>query len=148
MSCAGRAVFIGGMVQLTASYDGDLHCTVTHGPSGQIISTDAPVDNQGRGETFSPTDLCASAFATCVATIMGIKARSLGIDIKGMTLSVEKHMSSNSPRRIAALPMTVTVSTPTTPEQRAALERAAYGCPVHNSLHPDIEKPITFNWQD
>ncbi len=136
------------MVSISAHYEGELHTTLTHGPSGTTIATDAPVDNQGRGETFSPTDLCASALISCIATIMGIKGRSLGLELAGMTLSVEKHMSADSPRRIARLPVTINVPVPTTPEQRTALDRAAHGCPVHRSLHPEIDKPITFNWQD
>ena len=135
------------MVTLSASYEGDLHCRLTHGPSGGTLSTDAPADNHGRGETFSPTDLCGAALISCIATIMAIKARSLGLELKGMTLSVEKHMSSESPRRILRLPVTVDVPVPVSPEQRVSLERAAHGCPVHRSLHPDIDKPLTFRWR-
>lgn len=145
---AGPETLTGGMVNITATYEGDLHCTLTHGPSGQTLTTDAPVDNHGRGETFSPTDLCASSLISCIATIMSIKGRSFGLELKGMTLSVEKHMSAESPRRIARLPVTVNVPVSTTPEQRVSLERAAHGCPVHRSLHPEIDKPITFNWAD
>ena len=136
------------MVSITAQYEGELRTTLTHGPSGTTITTDAPVDNHGRGESFSPTDLCASALISCIATIMDIKGRALGLKLEGMTLSVEKHMSADSPRRIARLPVTVNIPVPTTPEQREALDRAAHGCPVHRSLHPEIEKPISFNWQD
>ncbi|MEM9227335.1 MAG: OsmC family protein [Verrucomicrobiota bacterium] len=136
------------MVTLNATYDGELHCTLTHGPSGSQVATDAPVDNHGRGETFSPTDLCASALIGCIATVLGIKSQNMGLELKGMRLSVEKHMSTDSPRRIVRLPVEIHIPVCPSPEQCTSLERAAHSCPVHQSLHPDIEKPITFHWGD
>lgn len=133
------------MVKISVNYEGELHCSATHEPSGTVLATDAPVDNQGRGESFSPTDLCATALASCMATIMGIKARSLGIELAGMVLSVEKHMTTTAPRRIASLPVTINLPAALnlTEEQQQTLLRSAKSCPVHHSLHPEIEKPIT-----
>lgn len=147
------AVFLVGillfsMVEITVDYKGELHCLAQHSPSGSVITTDAPVDNHGRGEAFSPTDLLATSLVTCMATIMSIKARSMNVELKGTRLRVEKHMSATAPRRIARLPVEVWFSIPFTDEQKISLERAALGCPVHHSLHPDIEKPITFHWKD
>src|ERR1043166_8419769 len=92
------------MVKVDVTYTGGLHCDATHGPSQSKISTDAPSDNKGKGEAFSPTDLVATALATCISTTMGIKAEDLGLDLRGMTVSVQKEMSKDGPRRIVALP--------------------------------------------
>ena len=86
------------------NYTGNLHCDATHGPSQSKIATDAPADNKGKGEAFSPTDLVATALGTCISTTMGIKAEELGVDLRGMTVSVQKEMSKDAPRRIVALP--------------------------------------------
>src|SRR5712675_1364975 len=126
------------MVTITARYDGDLSCTATHGPSGATIRTDAPKDNEGTGRLFSPTDLVGTAMGTCMLTIMGIVARRHGIAMDGATVKVDKHMSQN-PRRIGRLPVEITVPGRLQPEQKRLLEAAALGCPVHKSLHPDIE---------
>ena len=91
------------MVKTLTVYEGDLHCSVTHGPSGRVLETDAPVDNQGRGESFSPTDLMGVALGSCMATTMGIKARQMGIALEGMRVEVIKEMSADAPRRIAKL---------------------------------------------
>jgi putative redox protein len=104
------------------------------------------VDNHGKGESFSPTDLVATALTHCMATIMGIKAKSLGLPLEGMTLSVEKIMSADAPRRIVKLPVTITVPVATTDEQKRSLIAAAEMCPVSKSLNPEIEKPIVWNW--
>ena len=136
------------MVSIHVDYSGQLRCTAKHAPSGSVLETDAPVDNHGLGATFSPTDLCATALATCMATIMGIKAGSMNIELKGMRIQVEKHMSANVPRRIARLPVTIWVPVKLSVEQQDALRRAAEACPVHQSLHPDIEKPLTIHWQE
>lgn len=131
------------MVKITASYDGSLHCIAHHGPSGVSLETDAPVDNKGRGESFSPTDLVATALITCIATTLAIKADSLGIDLKGMTLSAEKIMSQNLPRKIAEIPVRLTLP-PGLPEDiRQILLKDAQVCPVSRSLHPDLT--ITFS---
>jgi putative redox protein len=134
------------MVNIQIEYQGDLRCKATHGPSGSELSTDAPKDNQGRGESFSPTDLVATALGTCMLTIMGIAARTFNIDISGATATVEKEMTATLPRRIERL--TVTIQVPHSPSQadKEKLERAAHTCPVHKSLHPDIQIPIEFRW--
>lgn len=133
-------------VSITVEYEGDLRTRATHGPSGNQIITDAPVDNHGKGEAFSPTDLVATALASCMATVMNIKARQKGYDITGMKVSVEKHMSEDSPRRIVALPIRIEIPLPDNHPDRAILEATALACPVHHSVHPDIDKPVTFVW--
>lgn len=135
------------MVTITARYDGDLSCTATHGPSTATLRTDAPKDNEGQGRYFSPTDLVGTALGTCMLTIMGIVARRNGIAIEGATVTVQKHMNSN-PRRIGRLPVEIRVPGRLTAEQRQKLEAAAKGCPVHASLHPDIDAPLTFVYPD
>jgi putative redox protein len=134
------------MVSIQIEYQGDLHCKANHGPSGAELSTDAPIDNQGRGESFSPTDLVATALGTCMITIMGIAARTLSIDISGATATVEKEMTAIPPRRIERL--TVKIHIPHSPSaaDKEKLERAAHSCPVHRSLHPDVQIPIEFIW--
>jgi putative redox protein len=133
------------MVTITAKYEGDLCCTAVHGPSSATLSTDAPKDNEGLGRYFSPTDLVATALATCILTTMGIVARRHGIELKGARAKVEKHMQS-SPRRIARLPVELHVAGALTAEQKKLLEATAHACPVHKSLHPDIDAPITLHW--
>ncbi|MFM1804493.1 MAG: hypothetical protein RL136_1372 [Planctomycetota bacterium] len=132
------------MVEITAKYEGQLRCTATHGPSASTVLTDAPVDNHGRGEAFSPTDMVAAALPTCMMTIMGIYAERHGIGLAGMTARTEKEMTKAPPRRIASLRTVITVPIPADHPQREALENAAHTCPVHRSLHPDIEAPIEF----
>ena len=134
------------MVPIQIEYQGDLHCRAIHGPSQAALETDAPLDNQGRGESFSPTDLVATALGTCMLTVMGIMARTLSLDITGTTATVEKDMSATPPRRIARLAVTIHVPTSIAPEDRLKLERAAHTCPVHKSLHPDVQSPIDFTW--
>jgi putative redox protein len=134
------------MVNIQVEYQGDLHCKATHGPSGAELSTDAPTDNQGRGESFSPTDLLATALGSCMLTIMGIAARTQNIDISGTTASVDKEMSATAPRRVGRLTVKIHVPHTLSPEDRQKLERAAHTCPVHKSLHPDVEIPIEFTW--
>lgn len=133
------------MVTITAKYEGDLCCTAVHGPSSATLSTDAPKDNEGLGRYFSPTDLVATALATCILTTMGIVARRHGIELKGASAKVEKHMQA-SPRRIARLPVELHVAGAFTAEQKKLLEATAHACPVHKSLHPDIDAPITMHW--
>ena len=134
------------MVSIELADEGDLHCRAVHGPSGTVLTTDAPKDNQGRGESFSPTDLVATGLGGCILTILGIQARTLGLDLNGMTASVEKEMTTEGPRRIARLSVRVHVPSEVSELDRVKLERAAHTCPVHKSLHPEIEKPITFTW--
>lgn len=133
------------MVTITATYQGDLCCTAMHGPSSAKLQTDAPKDNEGLGRFFSPTDLVATALGTCILTTMGIVARRRGIDLGGAEITVEKHMNA-TPRRIGRLPVVVRMRGSYTAEQKQVLENAAHGCPVHKSLHPDIDASITFEW--
>ena len=132
------------MVTINLSYQGGLRCTATHAPSGNILTTDAPVDNNGKGEAFSPTDLVATALGACMATVMGIVAERKKISLEGMSIEVRKHMSEGTPRRISKLEVDLHMPLPFSHPERKILESAARGCPVHHSLHPDIE--IAFNW--
>lgn len=134
------------MVKIDIRYEGGLRCAATHGPSGQTLHTDAPVDNHGRGESFSPTDLVATALGACMATIMGIVAERHHIDLRGMQIEVAKIMSSDMPRRIAKLETTIRVPLPPDHPQRTLLENAALTCPVHKSLATEMEKPVDFEW--
>jgi putative redox protein len=128
-------------------YLGDLETRARHIRSGGTTITDAPVDNQGKGSTFSPTDLVAVALGSCILTIMGIKARDNKIDIKDATASVQKTMASD-PRRIARLEVAVKMPEKKySVKQKKLLETAAKGCPVANSLHPDLEQVIHFEWK-
>ena len=134
------------MVSIQVEYQGDLHCNATHGPSGTGLNTDAPTDNQGRGESFSPTDLVATALGTCMLTTMGILARTLKIDIAGATATVEKEMTAASPRRIQGLAVRIHVPHSLNQVEKEKLEHAAHTCPVAKSLHPDIQFPTRFTW--
>lgn len=136
------------MVSISGQYLGDLRCRAVHGPSGDTLQTDAPVDNRGQGETFSPTDLCATALATCMTTILAMRADDLGIDVRGLEFSIEKVMSADRPRRIIRLPVTLRIPGALTPAQKASLRRAAESCPVHQSLHSAIAMPLTIVWDD
>ena len=135
------------MVAITMRYEGELRCTAEHGPSKSSITTDAPVDNHGKGEAFSPTDLVGAALGTCMMTIIGIVASRHGLDVRGMTARTEKVMTAEGPRRIKSLRTVLTIPLPPDHPQRALLENAAYTCPVHKSLHPDIDAAIEFVWQ-
>src|SRR4051812_6485775 len=135
------------MVEVTVKYAGDLHCDATHGPSHCTIATDAPTDNRGKGASFSPTDLVATALATCMSTTMGIVAADQGVDLSGLTVKVQKHMSNDAPRRIVGLPSEVHIPLPPDLPQRALLEQTALNCPVHKSLPPEIERPTRFFWE-
>lgn len=134
-------------VQLELEYQGDLRCRATHGPSGETLTTDAPVDNHGKGETFSPTDLVATALGSCIMTLLAIVAERRDIELRGTKVRVEKHMVTEPERRIGRLPVTVEFAHPVPEEHQKRLERAAQNCPVLKSLHPDIDKSITFLWK-
>ncbi|MCB1206705.1 MAG: OsmC family protein [Verrucomicrobiae bacterium] len=134
------------MVEIHATYEGNLRCSATHGPSGSSLETDAPVDNCGKGERFSPTDLAATSLGVCMMTIMGIYAEKNGIDLGRTTARVLKEMTPEPPRRIAKLTIEITVPLPPDHPRREAVERAGLGCPVYLSLHPEIEKDVTFLW--
>ena len=133
------------MVKTITRYEDNLRCSAVHEPSGAQVYTDAPLDNHGKGESFSPTDLVGAALAGCMSTIMGIVAERKGLPIEGMTVEVGKHMNAD-PRRIGKLEVTITVPLPPDHPDRSALENAALTCPVKKSLHPDIDIPITWNW--
>jgi uncharacterized OsmC-like protein len=111
-----------------------------------VVETDAPVDNHGRGERYSPTDLVATALGTCMMTIMGILASRHEIDMTGTKVRVEKHMKTEPPRMISRLAVDIEVPLPEDHPQRHAVEKAAVSCPVYLSLHPDIEKAVVFAW--
>jgi putative redox protein len=134
-------------VNISGKYIGDLKVELTHGPSGAQIKTVAPVDNQGDGSTFSPTDLVASAFGACMMTLMGIAAKKRNINLDGLCFSLEKHMASD-PRRIESIPIQIHMPAGLSPEDRKKLERAALTCPVHNSLPDELERKIEFIYPD
>ncbi len=134
------------MVSLVSVYEGGLRCRATHGPSGTTLVTDAPVDNHGKGESFSPTDLMATALGACMMTIMGIVAERHGIDLTGMKAETIKEMTKEPPRRIASLRTRLTIPLPPDHPDRQRLEQAGRACPVHQSLHPDIDAAIEFVW--
>ena len=128
------------------TYLGDLRTSSIHIQSGTEILSDAPIDNNGKGEAFSPTDTVANGLATCMMTIMGIKARDLGIDLTGTTAEVVKIMNAE-PRRIGAIEIVFEIQGTDDQKIKTILERAGMTCPVFLSLHPDVEKRITFNWK-
>lgn len=131
----------------TVKYLGNLRTECTHLASGSVIYTDAPVDNMGKGELFSPTDLCATMLSACASTIMGIYAQAHDVDIEGMVAEVTKVMSTDKPRRIARVDVVFTMPDKGyTEAQKKSLERAALTCPVHFSLHPDIQQNFEFKW--
>lgn len=134
------------MVQIHLRYTGQLRCEATHGPSGTGVLTDAPVDNQGRGESFSPTDLVATALGSCMLTIMGIAAEKRGWDIAGAEVTVTKHMLADPTRRIAKLEVDMRVPGSFTEEERAVLERAARSCPVGESISERTEVALDIAW--
>ena len=136
------------MVKIDIVYEGDLHCRLTHEPSGDEIQTDAPVDNMGKGEAFSPTDLMAGSLGSCMMTIMGIAAKRQGIELKGTTIEVLKEMVASPERRIGKITVTFRMCKGIPKDKREILERAAHACPVHKSLHPDVQTPITFSYPD
>ncbi len=126
-------------------YTGNLRTTCEHLRSGDSFITDAPIDNNGLGEAFSPTDTVATGLASCMMTMMGIKARDLGINMVETTAEVTKHMAAD-PRRISKIEVDLKLPTDITDKHRKILENMARTCPVLYSLHADIEKVITFNW--
>lgn len=130
---------------MKAVYQGQKHCELVHEPSQSKIETDAPKDNQGKGERFSPTDLMGAALASCILTTIAIVAERDGISVEGATASVEKEMANN-PRRIQALHVKVTLPAALTPELRRKFEETAKHCPVHKSLHSDVQIPMQFQY--
>ena len=134
------------MSTATARYAGHLRTEATHVASGNVIQTDAPVDNHGRGEAFSPTDLVSTALGSCMMTVMGIVAERHQWDLVGCSFAVVKHMSTEAPRRIAQIDVTFMLPAALAPTERTILERAAHTCPVGLSLHPDVRQNIVFEY--
>jgi putative redox protein len=134
------------MVETNIVYEGSLRCIATHPQSGATLTTDAPLDNMGKGESFSPTDLVGVALGSCMLTIMGIVAQKMNVDLRGTKVRVIKEMSASPPRRIASLTVEFNVPTPLSPDQQEKLRNAAMTCPVHKSMHPDVQMPITFHF--
>ena len=134
------------MVTIQTVYQGELRTQATHGPSKTQLITDAPLDNQGKGASFSPTDLVATALGTCMLTTMGIVAQRHGWRLEGATATVVKHMVADPERRIGKLTVEIRVPGGFGEKERTILERTALTCPVHKSLHPKVEIPVTFRW--
>lgn len=131
----------------TIIYTGQLRCSATHNQSGSVIETDAPTDNRGKGERFSPTDLLCVSLGTCIITTMGIKAADMGIDLNGATLQVQKHMFSE-PRRVGKIEVSLSfpASLQLDEKDKTILQRVGDNCPVQKSIHPDIETVVVYNW--
>jgi len=131
----------------TVEYPGELRTKAVHLRSGNAIITDAPVDNRGKGEAFSPTDILSTSLASCMLTIMGIKARDMGLNIDGATAEVQKFMESG-PRRVGKIAVQIKMpsSLECTERDKKILQKAALSCPVYLSLHPDTEKDVEFSW--
>jgi len=127
------------------TYLGDLRTSSIHLQSGSEIISDAPLDNNGKGEAFSPTDTVANALASCMLTVMGIKAGDMGVSLTGSVAEVTKSMQAE-PRRISGIKVVFTMKSDADEKAKTILERTALTCPVHQSLHPDIVKDVTFNW--
>lgn len=133
------------MVEIEIRYEGALRSVCEHGPSSTRIVTDAPVDNHGRGESFSPTDLLATALGSCMLTVMGIRAESEGWSLDGARVRVEKHMAT-APRRVGRLVVEIDLPSALDDAARTTLERVAHACPVLHSLHPQVELDVRFRY--
>lgn len=133
------------MVKMSAVYQGEKHCEAIHEPSSSHIVTDAPKDNNGRGEAFSPTDLMGVSLGTCILTTMAIHCEKENISIKGARVNVEKEMSAN-PRRVAKLSVVLHLPQNIPQDYRKKLEGFAMNCPVKLSLHPDVQLPVIFHY--
>ena len=136
------------MVKIEIKHTGSLHSEALHTESGTRIHTDAPLDNGGKGESFSPTDLLATALGTCMTTTMDLYAKKNGFSIGGANAVVLKHMVSEPSRRVGRLEVVVEMPLSGSHPQREALERAALNCPVAKSLSPEIQIPVSFSWRD
>lgn len=133
------------MATIETTYLGDLRTEPVHVQSGTHIITDAPLDNQGKGEAFSPSDLLAASLGSCMLTIMGIAARTHGIQIDGTKCSITKIMASN-PRRVGEVQISLQFPNTYTDKEKSILEHSALTCPVYLSLHPDLVKTVDFGW--
>lgn len=132
------------MTTMTCRYEGQLRCQAVHEASGCELHTDAPLDNQGRGESFSPTDLVATALSTCILTIMGIVAKRHGWDLDGCSARVEKSMTQEAPRRIALLEVWIELPAHLDEKARRVLQKAGENCPVKLSLEGSV--PMRLHW--
>lgn len=135
------------MVTMTGVYEGDKRCEITHGPSGSIIQTDAPKDNNGRGEAFSPTDMLGAALGSCILTTMAIFGEKNGMNLKGSSFHVTKKMKLE-PRQIHELPIEITLPASLSADERATLEKIAHTCPVTRSLNPEVKIPVVFHYKE
>lgn len=134
------------MVNINVRYAGNKKCDLTH-PEGATLRTDAPKDIGGDASAFSPTDLIGAGLAACILTTIAMYAERHGLSVAGATASVEKHMTTPpSPRRIGRLPVSVTLPASVPAEWREKLERVGHTCPVHASLHPEVEAPIVYRY--
>jgi putative redox protein len=136
------------MVTFTITYDGALRCNATHDPSQTKLMTDAPKDNHGRGEAFSPTDLAATSLATCMITTMAIQTRNDGLVLDGIRAEVEKHMTTTPPRRLARIVVRLHLPSGIPVSSRERLRQIAHACPVALSLHPDVVQEVSVTYPD
>ncbi|HEY0008090.1 MAG TPA: OsmC family protein [Tepidisphaeraceae bacterium] len=136
------------MVEMSIVYKGQLRTEITHKPSKAVLETDAPVDNMGRGEAFSPTDLLAASLASCMLTTMAIVAQRENVGLGQVKVTVGKEMTSSGPRRVQRLTVRFDLPAGFEALQRRKLEMAAHACPVSKSLHSDVQVETTFNWAD
>lgn len=136
------------MVEINATYTGGLHCKAVHKPSGVKLETDAPLDNKGKGESFSPTDLLATSLAVCYLTTMGIAAEERGVDMTGTTCRIEKHMSHDAPRRVVKLVAEIVFPSGIPLDKRGILEAVAIHCPVSKSINQEIDVDLKFHFPD
>jgi len=136
------------MVKITGEYQGGLHCAAKHEQSGNTLVTDAPLDNQGRGGAFSPTDLAATALGTCMLTIMAMAARKHGVELRGTRFEVVKEMTKDLPRRIASVSVQFWLPVRKDALPAGALEQACESCPVCLSLHPEVARNVALHWAE
>lgn len=144
------AALFSRMVRMTAEYVGDLHCAATHVPSARTLETDAPTDNQGRGESFSPTDLVGTALATCMLTTLAIRLKGVAphLDVTGARAEVVKEMTTTGPRRIARLRTEIWLPLERSADPDGHIDRIVRSCPVMLSLHPEVERPVLLHWRE
>jgi putative redox protein len=136
------------MVKISIIYEGDLRCKAVHEPSGTVLYTDAPADNHGKGESFSPTDLCAASLGVCAITTMAIKTPGKNINLTDTEVKVEKHMTSSNPRKIEKIVVEMNMPGGIPKDKRDLLREIAEECPVALSLSPEVEKVFIFNYLD
>ena len=134
-------------VKISGTFKGGLAMAMTHDMSKVMVMTDPPLDNGGEGKSFSPTDLMATSLGACMMSMMAIYAKKEKFDLTGMACSVEKHMSADLPRRIAALDAVIIMPTSLTPDQRETLERIGNTCPIILSIHPDIKLTKLYKYE-